>query len=235
MSQIHEDYNSLAATYNEIGEGPFIQTNGTKEDILSYGADVKLLLSRKSELFFEEGMAPELVEGFTKALNGYDVAESKHDQAVSGESSIDAEWRAKKEMARVLYTDLTLYGEKAYRNSPELLEKLRKIKEGNTNIDLADDLLNLHDLHTPHLALFEPFKKFDPNWLTQAVELHSELLDLLALKKDPETVIGETALREKQALTHLFKQFGEIRFWGELALRHDQESLAKLKYSWSNR
>ncbi len=230
MTQPHEDYAALEPTYAEIDL--FTSLNGKSSDITSYGNSIELLLQRDSQLFIEEGMASEYVVSFPTRLNGYSVAAARYAMAVNGETSAPSLWKVSREEATHIKGELMTYGEKAFRNKPALLEKLAEIREGNSNIDLIEDLIEIYELFNEHKELFTPFKKFDEKWLTRAIELHEELQDLNALVKNPEIVIGEAHLRHKQAETHLAEAIDEIRFWGELVYRNDQEKLDMLKFPW---
>ncbi len=230
MALPHEDYTELVSIYATITE--FKAFNTRPEQILSYVATIALLIKRNREALIEEGMSKIIIDSFNMRVNGYEVAQAKHATAVYGEDSSTQLWKNGKAESTDLRRDLILYAEKAFHNHPDLLEKLDHIREGKSNEDLIMDLLSLYELLTVNNSLITRFKKFNPLWLDRAVELHEEMQDLLALMNNPEVVIGATALREKEAETYLLTAVHEIRFWGELAFRNNQELLDILKYSW---
>ncbi len=230
MALPHEDYTELVSIYETITE--FKAFNTRPEQILSYVSSLLLLIKRHREALIEEGISETVLDSLDKRVNGYDVAQAKHATAVYGEDSATQLWKNGKAESTDLRRDLILYAEKAFHNHPDLLEKLDIIRDGKSNEDLIMDLLSLYELISANNTLITRFKKFNPLWLDRAVELHEEMQDLLALMNNPDVVIGATALREKQAETYLITAVHEIRFWGELAFRNDQELLDILKYSW---
>ncbi len=230
MAMIHDDYTELLPTYDSIMPKAYYKANETHEVIMLFCNSLAVFIERNRDELIAEGIDPIFLDSFTKRRNGYDAAQAKQIMSVESTDTIKLSWSELKEEAKRIRRDCFSYGECAFEEFRELLEKMNEIRVGRSDSDLIDDLLDIHELFTAHIELFESYRRFDTAWLERAVELHMTLGELSALIQNPEQVIGEAAKRENQAITFLFEAIHQIQKWGKLAFRNDPEKLDLLKF-----
>ncbi len=233
MGTPQEDYLALELEYDAIAEADFIKQFGSHEQIMPYAHNLAILVSRHSTDLIDEGLAASIVSKFPLLINGYDVAASLKQMTVAGTDGIESIFKMRKAESEEIYENLMIYGEKAFAGHPELLKKLADIRKGKGYDNLAKDLIDLYTLFNANRDKFASYKKFNPEWINRAADLHVQFLIALSLKRNPEKVVDHLKIRERQAMTALFMAIKAIREYGELAWRNQPELLAQLKFSWT--
>lgn len=136
------------------------------------------------------------------------------------------EWQQQSPDAINLRDEMLHHFSFAYRNDSNLLKKVRRIREGNTNADMIQDLVELAVLGENNP---EPLSSihFEMPILEEAKELSHSLSVLLAQANGTAEEGGSNKLLRDKAYTLLYNKVQEIREYGRYVFWKDEERLNK--------
>jgi hypothetical protein len=136
------------------------------------------------------------------------------------------EWLEQSPQAYSLRDDMLHHFTFAYRKDSNIRDKVTRLREGNSNADMVQDLVELAILGEKHQ---EPLTaiNFDLALLQQARTLSHSLLELLAASNGSE---GDSSVNKKmrdKAFTLLFEKESTIREYGRYIFWKDEGRRSK--------
>ncbi|MEP1094832.1 MAG: hypothetical protein ABJG78_06955 [Cyclobacteriaceae bacterium] len=122
----------------------------------------------------------------------------------------------------------------AFRERPDLLNKVHEIEQGNGNADLVQDLSDLSVLGEANVELLVAIG-LDMAVLSEAATLSQALSNLLALVNGEQTDGNVTRVIRGQAYTLLKRSVDEIRSAGKFVFWKDKQRLKGYRSDYFNR
>jgi len=129
------------------------------------------------------------------------------------------EWEAKIKEASLLQRELKYDFQFAYRNNPDILKKLQNILDGNSHMDLIQDMSDYPAFAKQYPEPLEAIL-FDTTKTERAERLSHELLDLMNMvdgvknsKNRPEKQMRDRAYTYLKQLVDEIRDYGKYAFW----------------------
>ncbi|WP_461633276.1 hypothetical protein [Labilibaculum euxinus] len=145
------------------------------------------------------------------------------------------EWEEKIEEASLLQRELKYDFQFAYRNHPDILKKLQNILDGNSHMDLIQDMSDYPAFARQYPEPLEAIL-FDTTKTERALQLSHELFDLMNKvdgvknsKNRPEKLMRD------RAYTYLKQLVDEIRAYGKYAFWNDEEKQKRYSSEYQRR
>ena len=138
------------------------------------------------------------------------------------------EWQEQSPQAYALRDELLHHFSFAYRNREDVLKKVMRIREGGSNADMIQDLLEaavLGEKYPEPLAAIN----FDLNLLQQARTVSHTMSELLATANGADGDTSETKLLRDKAFTLLDKADSTIREYGRYVFWKDETKRDRYK------
>ncbi len=133
------------------------------------------------------------------------------------------------ELQQILFHDFTF----AYRKNPDVLRKLKIVKNGRSHADLFQDLSDMAMIGQANSEELNAMD-FDMKLLDKAEEKAKTLGTLLAMSRAEDTNHGAKELRDR-AYTYLKSAVDEVRAGGQHLFWHNEEKLRGYKSKYASR
>lgn len=164
------------------------------------------------------GMPAELLTKLLPYTGALRTAQSNWEELNTVRQDAKKVWKAEWPTFIEFREDLIDHMDFAYRNDEALLKKLLVIKEGDSNADTIQDMVNLSVLGKANLAPLEAIN-FDATLLDKAAEDADKMSGLLGAVNGHMYVNDETKMIRDQAFTILKPVVDEIRRYGRFVFR----------------
>lgn len=229
---LEEAYQKLKPTFTQIPKEEYRKRLSSPAAVIADGNAQVVVATQDQVTLSEEGMDMALIDEVKEALHAYSWASSLHDTAVT-EANINKElYSASKESGYDVRGNLFKYGTFGCKKNDltAVGEELEEIKSGIGDDDMIYDLLRCNQLFTANPTICNGLSRFDPNWVTEALELHNTLTTLKAEVKNPDAMdlIDQYEDEARQAYTHYYTKLVELREWGTFVFE-DMERESKYK------
>ena len=168
------------------------------------------------------GMDPELLAKLLAYTGATRTAQSNWDNLNTVREEAKLEWKAAWPAFIEFREELIDHMEFAYRNDEHLMQKLAKIKEGNSQADAVQDMSDLSVLGTANLAPLEAIK-YDTTLVATAATKADEMATLLGAVNGHLYIDDETKVIRDKAFTLLKGVVDEIRSYGRFVFRKDPD------------
>jgi hypothetical protein len=223
MSHPKESFTALQDTYAGIAAEELIRPQDSSDMIVADGYDQIAVARQDEAALTAEGMPADLLSHLEEAVEGYSWAAGLIAAHLEESSEQKEAWQEKKNAAYALRRTLVRYGRFGCRlnDMPDVSAQIDLICEGRGDGDMIMDLLSLHQLFTAKQEITAGLTKFDPAWVTQALDLHNELKELRAALNNPAEDLNRLELKAKQAYTHYHRTVYRLREWGEFVFAED--------------
>ena len=165
-----------------------------------------------------------LVDALRTRAGALREAQSLWNKTRNTSSETGAEWNTKSKAAFEFRNDLLADFRYAYRNDPDLLERVSYIAEGDENSDMVQDLNDLSVLGKANTAPLENIN-LDLAKLDKAAELANEMGDLLGKVNGDRKSANEAKVLRDRFYTHLKAAVDEVRDCGKYKFRKDDSRL----------
>lgn len=229
---LQEAYEKHKPTFTQISKEEYRKRLGAPAAIIADGNAQVVVATQDQEALSAEGMDATLITEVQETLHAYSWATSLYDTALTDANLNKEAWATDKGRAYDVRGELFKYGSFGCKknNLPDIGAELDEIKDGVGDDDMIYDLLRCNQLFTQHPTMCEGLTKFDPTWVTEALELHNRLTKLKAEVKNPnaELQIDQLEDEARQAYTLYCNKLVELREWGQFVFE-DNERADKYK------
>ena len=133
-------------------------------------------------------------------------------------------WLAESPAAYELRDGLLHHFRFAFRNQPDLLNRVSEVADGNGHADMIQDLHDLASLGTDHPDLLQAIG-FDMTQLDQAAAMADEMADLLSQAHVERIDSSQECIIRDKAYTYLKQALDEIRACGQYVFWRDDERI----------
>lgn len=166
------------------------------------------------------GMPAELLTKLLPYTGALRTAQSNWEELNTVRQDAKQVWKAEWPAFIELREDLIDHMDFAYHNDEDLLKKLSAIKEGDSQADTIQDMLNLSVLGKANTTQLEAIN-FDLTLLDKAAEDADKMSGLLGAVNGHMYVNDDTKITRDQAFTLLKPIVDEIRRYGRFVFRKD--------------
>lgn len=188
----------------------------------------------KKELL-AKGLSEKLINELTPGAKFLQDKQSEWTAVYQSALTNTKQWEAKIDEASQLQRELKHDFQFAYRNHPDILKKLQNILDGNSNIDLIQDMSDYPAFAKQYPEPLEAIL-FNTTKIDRANQLSHELLDLMNQvdgmknsKNRPEKILRD------RAYTYLKQLVDEIRSYGKYAFWNDEEKQKRYSSEYTRR
>lgn len=221
-------YEKLKGQFTQIAKEQYRKRLASPAAIIADG-NAQIVVARQDQATLaEEGMDIALIDDVEEALHAYSWVSSQSDTAVVEANINKEELVTLKELGFDVRGNLFKYGTFGCKknNLPSVGAQLEELKEGVGDDDMIYDLLGCHQLFTANPGMCNGLSKFDPNWISQALELHNSLTALKAEVKNPDTkqLINQLEEEARQAYTFYYEKLVELREWGQFVFEDEDRA-----------
>ena len=216
------DFNELLPEINSIAE----------KEVKTFDMPVSIFITEVEALYvranrdiyklidagFDENLLPKML----KANGALRVAQAEMSTLLSEKSEALDRW--KKEMPQMLSLRNELLDNLsfAYRKDNTLLEKIDQIKEGSSNADALQDLIELGILGKNNPEKLEKIN-FNIEMCDQAISEADRLSAILAEVNGNDYTANKTKLTRDRAYTFLKPIVDEVREYGQFVFRNNKD------------
>lgn len=170
------------------------------------------------------GLSWELVEDLPVRIGALKEAEAVWNAVRISIPDAAAKWAKEHPGAHDLKKQILHAFRYAFRNRPDLLEKLRHASKGRTHASMIQDLINLEELGTANAGLLESVC-FDMTLLEKADRMGDELRRIYSEATNSTRRFPEAKDIRDRAYTHLREAAEEIRRCGRFVFKGNKERL----------
>lgn len=136
------------------------------------------------------------------------------------------EWKEQSPQAYALRDELLHHFSFAYRKHDDIRRKVARIREGGSNADMVQDLVDLAILGEKYPAPLAAVN-FDPDRLQQARTVSHSMSELLAAANGAEGEGSSNKLLRDKAFTLLFEKDSTIREYGRYVFWKDEDKRSR--------
>ena len=168
------------------------------------------------------GLDKALVDDLPLRAGACRYAQSLWSREFQTQEEAQKEWSDRSDEAFDLRDELLHHFTFAFRNQPDLVNKVQTIREGGSNADMLQDLSDLHVLGLKHK---EPLKAigFDMSLLNTAAQTADELSVVLAKANGESGDDSEMKVQRDRAYTYMKKAMDEIRRTGQYVFWRNED------------
>jgi len=178
------------------------------------------------EKLMERGLSEEIIELLNKATGASRYSEAMWNKERNEQQEAERIWKEKSPAIFDLRNDLIHEFEFAFVSLPHLHSALDRIKDGNGNADMIQDLMNLAVLGRENP---EPLQStnFEMSLLDKAENSSGEMADILAKANGAKEDDNKAKVLRDKAYTYLKGIVDEVRRYGKFIFRKDENHVAK--------
>ena len=185
----------------------------------------QVAVSDKEDLM-ARGLEEETIELLAKAAGACRYAEAAWNKERNEKQAAEREWKEKSPGAYSLRSDLLSELEFAFYEDHELQSAIDRIRDGNGDADMIQDLMDLSVLGKDHLEKLQE-TGFDAAMLDQAENMADQMSVLLARANGTKDSNSESKEIRDKAYSYLKELVSEVRRYGKFVFRKDEEHAAK--------
>ncbi len=168
------------------------------------------------------GIDEELINKLPENIKACREAQTIWQKKLKTPGDAQVQWKLQLPEAGKLETELLRAMRFAFRNNPDLLNRIKYIAKGNSYANLIQQLNDLALLGSKNSQLLTAIG-FDLDLLDTATEKSAELAELWARSKNEKAHLSETAVNRNKAFWYLQQQVTEIRNAGQYVFRHRKD------------
>lgn len=168
------------------------------------------------------GMPPELIDKILARTNGLRAAQCNWEEQSTQRQQAIRIWKSESPAIYAFRADLIENMTFAYRNNPDLLQKLKAIKKGNSHADAVQDLASLAVLGKANLTPLQAIH-FDITLCDKASEEASRMGELLGQVNGHMYVDDELKIFRDKAFSLLKEVVDEVRSYGRFVFRKNSD------------
>lgn len=221
-----QNFETLQETIKAMDEKEVMQPDMPVDVFNQEAEDLYQVVLVDKEKLIERGLSEETIELLPQAAGASRYAEAEWNKERNEKQEAEREWKEKSPIAYELRSDLVHELEFAFNNDNNLLSILDRIKDGNGNADMIQDLMDLSVLGKEHTDLLEQ-TNFDSNLLVQAETMADEMAELLARANGTKDEDNKAKVLRDKAYTYLKGIVDEVRRYGKFVFRKDAGHVAK--------
>lgn len=205
-----------------------IKANGTPDQIISDG-ESQLVIARQDEpKLTVAGMDSTLITDVEEILQAYSwIAAKCHTMIIEHHEDKEI-YKALKEKGYDCRKVLVKYAKFGCKKNKlkDVFIQLNEIIEGSGDGDMIFDLLKLNHLFVANPTITDGLLEFNPAWIAEALELHTQLRALRAEVKNPETdsEIEMLEMEVRQAYDLYHEVVYDLRGWGEFVFDGEERA-----------
>lgn len=178
------------------------------------------------------GMTEELLDKLLPRIGALRTAQSNWEELNTVRQEAKDAWKLKWPGFLEFREDLIDHMDFAYRNDEALIKKLQAIKEGDSQADSIQDMVNLSVLGKANLAPLEAIN-FDAALLDKAAEDADKMSGLLGAVNGHMYVDDEIKVVRDQSYTFLKQVVDEIRNYGRFVFRKNPDHVKSYSSKYS--
>lgn len=178
------------------------------------------------EALLARGLKEENISLLAEAAGACRYAEAEWNKERNEKQAAEREWKEKSPEAYELRSDLIDELEFAFYGEHELLSALDRIRDGNGDADMIQDLMDLSVLGKEYTSFLQE-THFDAALLDQAETVADEMSELLGRANGMRDSNQESKLMRDRAYTFLRELVSEVRRYGKFVFRKDEDHAAK--------
>lgn len=226
MTSTSKNYNDLKAAIVAIDD-KLLKDPDIPVDIFNQEAEnlYQVALNDKSALL-ARGLKEETLTMLQKAAGACRYAEANWNKERNEKEAAGQEWKVRSPEAYTLRNDLLSELEFAFFDDYELKTTIGRIREGNNDADMIQDLMDLSVLGKDHTDLLAK-TGFEAAMLDQAETMADQMSVLLAKANGAKESNNESKIMRDKAYIFLKQLVDEVRRYGKFVYRKDPEHAAK--------
>jgi hypothetical protein len=221
-----QNFESLRENIETIDANKVLQPDIPVDVFNQEAEDLYQVVLVDKEKLMERGLTEETIELLPQAAGACRYAEAEWNKERNEKQEAEREWKEKSPIAYELRNDLMHELEFAFNADNSLLSVLDRIKEGNGNADMIQDLMNLSVLGKEHAELLQQ-TNFESSLLIQAETMADEMSELLARANGSKNEDNKAKVLRDKAYTYLRGIVNEVRRFGKFVFRKDADHAAK--------
>lgn len=226
MTTTSKNFNDLKATIEALDD-KLIKVPDLPVDIFNQEAEnlYQVALNDKPELL-ARGLKEETIELLQKAAGASRYAQATWNKERNEKEAAEQEWKEKSPEAYALRNDLLSELEFAFYDNYDLQSVMARIREGNNDADMIQDLVDLSVVGKDNKALLEK-TGFDEVLLDQAEKTADMMSELLAKANGAKDENNQSKILRDKAYTYLKQLVDEVRRYGKFVFRNTPDHAAK--------
>jgi len=195
------------------------------DELIMEAENTKYHVQMDRELFVEKGYDASKIDKIEYAIQFLQMSQSDWLVEFNNKKDVELKWKDISEKANSLHRSIIHDMRFGYRNNPELLSKLSRIAEGNSNADLVQDFSDMVELAN---AYPEPLKLINMDFekFEQANDYKTTIRNVLG-EVNGVRISGNKEKKEvrDKAYTYLKRIIDEIRDYGKYIFWQDEEKM----------
>ena len=196
------------------------------DDFVARTETLAINANEDRELLEGAGLDVSTIDQLTSLSGALRYCEAQWMSVYQVRAEAKVEWREKSPQAYVLRDELLHHFSFAFRDSDDMKKKIARIREGASNADMVQDLLELAVLGTKNLDPLTAIR-FNLDLLAQARTESQTMSQILAAANGAEGEDNETKVMRDQAFTLLSEKESTIREYGRYLFWKDDDKKAK--------
>jgi hypothetical protein len=223
-----EDFEQWRETIENVPSKDVKQPNQPIDDFVAATETLAVDASEDSEALAAAGMDVTLIDDLTPLSGALRYCQANWMSIFRAREEAQNQWNEQSPSAYEFRNELLHDFSFAYRNTDDVRKKVMRIREGGSNADMVQDLLELAVLGEKYP---EPLAAihFDPEKLSQARTLSHAMSELLAAANGTAGEGNEVKLLRDKAFTLLAEKVRVIRDYGQYVFWKEPDKLKRYR------
>ena len=221
-----DDFNQLKETIEMMDEKQVLTPNMPVDVFNQEAEDLYQLALADKEKLTQRGLKEESIQALNVAAGACRYAEAEWNKERNAKQEAQRQWKEKSPEAYELRDDLMDEFEFAFVRNGSLLSVLDRIKDGNGDADMIQDLVDLSVLGKENTEVLAT-THCDITLLDRAESMADEMADLLGMANGAKNENNEAKVLRDKAYTYLKAHVDEVRRYGKFVFRKDRDHAAK--------
>nr|WP_319398846.1 hypothetical protein [uncultured Carboxylicivirga sp.] len=222
----NENYEEWKELIEAVPDGEVKLPNQPIDDFAASCETLAIEAQRDKEALTGAGLDVKIIDEVTPLTGALRYIQANWMSEFRARQEAQKEWQQQSPEAYKLRDDMLHHFTFAYRKDSNLLQKVRRLREGSSNADMIQDLIELAVLGENNPQPLGTIN-FDMPVLQEAKKLSHSLSELLAQANGTAEEGGGNKLLRDKAYTLLYKKVQEIREYGRYVFWKNDERLKK--------
>lgn len=219
-------YNEQFDAFMAIPQEQVVRCTVPLDVVAAEGSQLVVVAVEDRDKLLGAGLHPSVLESLPVRVEALIFAAARYQMAEGSDPAAVRAWKAESPKGYALRAYLIRVFEFAYREEPEVLSSVRKIKSGRGHQDMVLDLLSLSILGKDHPEPLSQIPMFDPATLEEARALHETLNELLARAATDPKAVNQARDILHRAYTHYKQAADEVIAHGRFVFEGTDRYLA---------
>ena len=222
----NENYEELKELIEAVPNDEVKLPNQPIDDFAASSETLAIEAQHDKEVLTKAGLDGKIINEITPLAGALRYLQANWMSEYRARQEAQKEWQQQSPDAYQLRDEMLHHFTFAYRNDSYLLQKVRRIREGRSNADMVQDLVELAVLGEDNPQPLSSIN-FDMPVLQEAKKLSHTLTGLLAQANGTAEDGGGNKLLRDKAFTLLYKKVQEIREYGRYVFWRNEGRLKK--------